>query len=141
MVATRLNDAQAKQIVLKLGRGRLLRAYDLGGDCWLLRLLGSDVLLASDAPELWWELFGLTSKEAETAALLAAGASNKMITQARGVSLETVKSQVPTTVDKLGLTNRDQVTAFAPLLAPLDERRWSEAAARPGARPRSSRPR
>jgi DNA-binding NarL/FixJ family response regulator len=55
----------------------------------------------------------LTSREREVLALLAAGASNKAIARALGVSVHTAKFHVASLTEKLGATGRLEAVAIA----------------------------
>lgn len=57
-------------------------------------------------------LAGLTRRELEVLALLAAGQTNKQIASTQSVSLNTVKFHVKNVFEKLGVSNRSQAVAL-----------------------------
>ncbi len=67
----------------------------------------------ADAEEEVREGVALTSREREVLALLAAGASNKTIARALGVSVHTAKFHVASLTEKLGASGRLEAVAIA----------------------------
>jgi DNA-binding NarL/FixJ family response regulator len=59
------------------------------------------------------EVVALTAREREVLALLAAGASNKTIARALGVSVHTAKFHVASLTEKLGASGRLEAVAIA----------------------------
>ena len=55
----------------------------------------------------------LTPRECEVLTLLAAGASNKAIARALGLSVHTVKFHVRSLIEKLGASGRVEAVAIA----------------------------
>ena len=81
-----------------------------------LRLAGpgepADLVLAA-APETYTAEPPLTPREREVLALLAEGASNKLIARRLGISVHTAKFHVGQLLDKLDATGRTDAVAHA----------------------------
>ena len=56
--------------------------------------------------------FGLTPSEAEVAAAIAAGESSRQIAERRGVTANTIRTQLKTISAKLGCTRQSQISAI-----------------------------
>ena len=83
-------------------------------------LLIRDPAPARPAPGVLADLFGLTPAEADIAATLAGGLRVQAVAAARGVGIETVRSQVRAILGKTGATNlRDLERLLAALPQPL----------------------
>lgn len=82
-----------------------------------LRLAGAgevaDVTIVSERPVFSEDEFGLTPREAEVLALMAEGASNKLIARRLGISVHTAKFHVGSLLDKLDATGRTDAVAHA----------------------------
>src|SRR5690349_7878851 len=73
--------------------------------------LGQPMLVLQVRPEAAPRLVGLTAREGEVAALVAAGLANKQIAARLGVSLPTVKDHVHRILAKTGLPSRAAIAA------------------------------
>jgi DNA-binding CsgD family transcriptional regulator len=84
-----------------------------------LRLVGGNqtadavVVLATDASPAAEGNVPLTPRELEVLALLAEGASNKMIARRLGISVHTAKFHVGSVIDKLDAVGRTDAVAHA----------------------------
>ena len=86
---------------VKLPRGQL----DIGSITRLALVSPESGAVEADA--------GLTPREAEVLALLAEGASNKVIARRLGISIHTAKFHVGSILDKLDATGRTDAVAHA----------------------------
>lgn len=93
--------------------------YVVAGQQWVGRTLVGDLmelvrtsahLCTGDAPR---QAFGLTRREREVLAFVAAGYPNKEIARACSVSEETVKHHLTRMFDKVGASNRLELTKVA----------------------------
>ncbi len=73
----------------------------------------ADATLTTDRPGFPDETIGLTPREAEVLALLAEGASNKLVARRLGISVHTAKFHVRSLLDKLDATGRTDAVAHA----------------------------
>jgi len=73
----------------------------------------TDAGVASTAPGSLTPPVSLTPREVDVLALLAQGASNKMIARALGISVHTAKFHVGSLIDKLDATGRTDAVAHA----------------------------
>lgn len=73
----------------------------------------ADVELTDDRSASLDEVVGLTPREVEVLALLAEGASNKLVARRLGISVHTAKFHVGSLLDKLDATGRTDAVAHA----------------------------
>ncbi|WP_448034427.1 response regulator transcription factor [Bradyrhizobium liaoningense] len=73
---------------------------------------GTAAIVARD-PRIMPEDIALTQRELDVLALMAEGASNKMIARQLGISVHTVKFHVGSLLDKLDATGRTDAVAHA----------------------------
>ena len=91
-----------------------------------LRLVGGNqtadavVVLATDASPAAEGNVSLTPRELEVLALLAEGASNKMIARRLGISVHTAKFHVGSLLDKLDAVRRTDAVAHAARLGVIN---------------------
>jgi DNA-binding NarL/FixJ family response regulator len=71
----------------------------------------------------------LTARELEILAFVAAGSTNREISESLGISEQTVKNHLSTTFHKLGVPNRTHAVMYA------SRQGWLDLAEMPGARP------
>jgi two-component system, NarL family, nitrate/nitrite response regulator NarL len=112
----------ARGIVLKESATQLIveaiRSV-MRGQYWVGRENVSDVmqmlhrLLPRPASRNTRENFGLTPREMEVITAIVAGYSNREIAQKLSLSLQTVKHHITNVFDKLGVSNRLELTLFA----------------------------
>lgn len=96
----------------------LIAAAFAGLGAWVgLKLSQRPALSAFEKNTAAIRSLGLTGREQEVLALLAAGKSNKEIAQKLGVSLNTVKTQVASLYQKLQVQRRTQAVQRARELA------------------------
>ena len=89
-----------------------LKAYGESGEFFLLVIVDPEL---SDIVDLSGveEIFNLTHTESAVARYLVDGMSNPQIADARGVSMETVKSQVKAVMEKVDCSNRIELVNLA----------------------------
>jgi DNA-binding NarL/FixJ family response regulator len=92
----------------------------LAGQYWVERDSASNLVRAllelappQSAPAAHLQDFGLTPREKEVIALIAAGYTNSDIAQKFGISGHTVKHHLTSIFDKLGVSNRLELLLFA----------------------------
>jgi two-component system nitrate/nitrite response regulator NarL len=131
IVLTSTIDRKTIAIVMDLGaRGLVLKDCDaavllrairavLAGECWVDRTSVADFAEAlyrrcssSDTPESTRE-YGLTEREREIVAAVAAAEGNKDIAQRFSISETTVKHHLTNVFDKLGVSSRLELAMFA----------------------------
>ena len=94
-----------------------LRAV-MGGEYWVRREIVGDLIRAMEGSAVTGHLrikekFGLSQREWEILQLVVAGHSNKEIAVQYGVSPDTVKHQVSSIFDKVGVSSRVELARFA----------------------------
>jgi DNA-binding CsgD family transcriptional regulator len=93
------------------------RLAALLGDVAGLRLAGpgeqATATIVAHEPRVMPEDITLTQRELDVLALMAEGASNKMIARRLGISVHTVKFHVGSLLDKLDATGRTDAVAHA----------------------------
>jgi DNA-binding CsgD family transcriptional regulator len=93
------------------------RLVALLGDVAGLRLAGpgeqATATIVAHEPRVMPEDITLTQRELDVLALMAEGASNKMIARRLGISVHTVKFHVGSLLDKLDATGRTDAVAHA----------------------------
>ena len=109
----------ARGLVMKVATAEvLLRAIRtvMEGQYWIrneriVNLLDTLRALISEAPPA--DSFGLTTRELEIVAMVVAGRTNRKIAESLSLSEDTVKHQLTTIFDKLGVSNRFELALFA----------------------------
>lgn len=85
----------------------------LDDDAETVLLVARDAAIhARSAAEALRACFGLTRSEAEVAAAIATGESSRQIAERRGVTTNTIRTQVKTISAKLGCTRQSQISAL-----------------------------
>lgn len=81
-------------------------------DGWVLLVAGDASVEPTEVVRPLRACFGLTQSEAEVAAAIAAGGSSSEIADRRGVSINTIRTQVKTIASKLGCVRQSQIGAI-----------------------------